>query len=39
VSTLFLLLLFVALAWAGPRWGADSRTPHDARDDFWWPNK
>jgi hypothetical protein len=39
MSTLFLLLLLVALAWAGPRWGADTRTSQDRRDSYWWPDK
>ena len=39
MAELIIVLVFVALALAGARWGVDSRSTDDARDRFWWPNR
>ena len=38
MGALAFLLILVALGLAAMRWGVDTRTSHDPRDRYWWPN-
>jgi hypothetical protein len=38
MGALIFLLVLVALGLAAIRWGVDSRTSHDRRDRYWWPD-
>ncbi len=38
MGALAFLLIVVALGLAAMRWGVDTRTSHDPRDRYWWPN-